>query len=410
MLLDRVSPSNVVEQTKEGCSVMYDVIIVGGLGHIGLPFGIALADTGLKVALYDTDEGRRRIVARGEMPFLEYDAEPILKRVINRTLHLSTDIRDVANSESVVITIGTPLDEYLNPKLLPILTLAEQLIPHLHHDHHVMLRSTVYPGSSERMNAFFESEGLRLHLSFCPERVVQGYAMRELGRFPQIVSGFTDEAIRRAESLFRRLGSETVVVKVREAELAKLFSNAWRYVSFAITNQFYMMATEQGVDYKQVHHALTYNYERAKGIPTPGFTGGPCLLKDTMQLAAYSQNSFSLGHAAVLINEGLPNFIVKVLRQHYGHLREKKVGILGMAFKADIDDIRDSLSYKLVKILKFYGASVFCSDEFVKDPAFVTKEELITTCPTVIVGAPHSAYKGIKIPKETYLIDLWGIV
>jgi UDP-N-acetyl-D-mannosaminuronic acid dehydrogenase len=388
---------------------MYDVMIVGGLGHIGLPFGIALADTGLQVALYDINERRRASVERGEMPFCEYDAEPILKRVINRTLYLSNDIRDVADCDSVIITIGTPLDGYMNPKLLPMLSLAEELMPHLHDGHHVMLRSTVYPGSSERVNSHFKSRGIRIHLSVCPERVVQGYAIRELGRFPQIVSGFTDEAVRRAESLFKRLGSETIVVSIGEAELVKLFSNAWRYISFAIANQFHMVATEKGFDFRRIYHALTYNYDRAKDLPTPGFTAGPCLLKDTMQLAASSQN-FSLGHAAMLINEGLPNFIVQELRKRYGDLEAKKVGILGMAFKADIDDIRDSLSYKLVKTLKFYGATVSCSDEFVKDPAFVTKEELIATCPTIIVGVPHSAYKRISIPKDTYLIDLWNIV
>jgi UDP-N-acetyl-D-mannosaminuronic acid dehydrogenase len=389
---------------------MYDVIIIGGLGHVGLPFGIALADKGLQVALYDTDPSRRSTVDRGEMPFMERGAEPILKRVIHKTLHFSTNIRDVADSDTVVITIGTPLDEYMNPKLLPVLSLAEEMIPHLHNGHHVMLRSTVYPGATDRTYDFFESKGLKIHLSFCPERVAQGQAISELGGFPQIVSGFTDEAVKRAESMFNKLGSETVVVTVHEAELAKLFSNAYRYITFAIANQFHMIATEHGVDYKQVYRAFTYNYGRAKALPSPGFTAGPCLFKDTMQLVAYTQNSFSLGHAATLVNEGLPNFLMAGLLKRYRDLRGRRVGVLGMAFKADIDDIRDSLSYKLLKILKFYGASVSCSDEYVKDPSFVTKEELISTCPIVIVGVPHSAYKTIKIPKETYLVDLWNVV
>lgn len=387
----------------------YDVLVIGGFGHIGLPLGIALADAGLQVALYDIDQGKRALIEAGEMPFMEYDAEPILKRVIDKTLHIAGNLQEIAVSDCVIITIGTPLDEYLNPNLLPMLNLAEQLISRLHPGDHVMLRSTVYPGTSQRLNDFFSSHGVEIHLSFCPERIVQGHAIRELGKFPQIISGFTEEAVCRAEVLFRQLKIQTIRVSVQEAELAKLFTNAWRYIQFAIANQFYMMATEHGADFSRIYHAMTYGYDRAKDFPSPGFAAGPCLLKDTLQLSAFHQNLFQLGHAGMLINEGLPNFIVDNLRKRHGvDLAKSRVGILGMAFKANIDDMRDSLSYKLAKILRFYGASVVCSDEFVKDPTFVSKEELLTTCPIVIVGVPHSAYRGLRIPKSTLLVDLWN--
>jgi len=389
----------------------YDVLVIGGLGHIGLPLGILLADAGLRVALYDVDVKKRAVVEAGEMPFLEYDVEPILRRVIGRTLHLADSLEDVAVSDTVIITIGTPVDEYLNPKMLPILQLAEHLTRYLHDGHHVMLRSTVFPGTSQRLREFFEGQGIKLDLSFCPERIVQGRAVHELGRLPQIISGFTESAVSRAEALFGKLQVQMVKVSVQEAELAKLFTNAWRYIQFAIANQFYMMATEHGADFARIHHAMTYGYERARDFPTPGLAAGPCLLKDTLQLSAFHQNSFQLGHAAMLINEGLPNFIVENLRKSHGpDLGKSRVGILGMAFKADIDDIRDSLSYKLAKILKFYGATVVCSDEYVKDPAFVSTEEILATCPTVIIGVPHSAYRRLRIPEGTAVVDLWNVV
>ena len=128
-----------------------------------------------------------------------------------------------------------------------------------------------------------------------------------------------------------------------------------------------------------------------------------------MQLAAFNNNNFFLGHAAMMVNEGLPNFIVEDIRKRH-NISKKKVGILGMAFKADIDDTRDSLSFKLGKILRFHGAKVYYSDEYAKDPTFISKEQLVKVCDIVIIGAPHSAYKNIKTPKKTKLIDIWGIL
>jgi len=157
-----------------------------------------------------------------------------------------------------------------------------------------------------------------------------------------------------------------------------------------------------------VRDIMMNSYKRAEDIPKPGFAAGPCLLKDTMQLLALD-NNFSLGHSAMMINEGLPNFIIENLKKKYD-IKKLKVGILGMAFKADIDDIRDSLSYKLGKILRFHGATVYYSDEFARDPDFVSKEELIWRSNVIIIGAPHSAYKFLKIPENVDVIDLWEII
>lgn len=393
-----------------GGTYRHDVIIIGGFGHVGLPLGIVLADVGLNVGLCDIDTGRRATIEAGRMPFIEHDAEPLLQRVLGKTLSFAENLSDVQQSEIVMVTIGTPVDEYLNPKLHPMFDLAEQLRHYLRPGHCVILRSTVYPGTSHRLNEFFKQRGLDVHVANCPERIVQGNAIRELRKLPQIISGFTDEALRCADGLFRRLGVETVPVTVQEAELAKLFSNAWRYIQFAITNQFYMVATERGADFDRIYHAMTHSYERTQDFPRPGFAAGPCLLKDTLQLAAFYGNHFQLGHAAMMVNEGLPSFLVEHLRRDLKiDLANTRVGILGMAFKADIDDIRDSLSYKLAKILRFHGAVVKCSDEFIKDPSFVPKEEVVGTCPVIIVGVPHSAYRGLSIAKETVLLDLWGV-
>ena len=189
----------------------------------------------------------------------------------------------------------------------------------------------------------------------------------------------------------------------------KLFTNAWRYIQFAAANQFYMIAESNGVDFNRVRKAMVDGYGRAATLPSAGFAAGPCLLKDTMQLAAFNTNSFSLGQAAVGINEGLPSFVVESLRRRY-QLDQTKVGILGMTFKADIDDIRDSLSYKLGKVLRFYGADVAYSDEYASDPTFISKEQLVARSDVVIVGVPHSAYRTLVIPERVEVVDLWNIV
>jgi UDP-N-acetyl-D-mannosaminuronic acid dehydrogenase len=382
---------------------------VGGFGHIGLPLGVVLADAGLRVALYDIDQSKRQTIEAGEMPFLEYDAAPLLKKVIGKNLRIANHLAEVAQSDCAIVTIGTPLDEYMNPKLLPMLKLAADLSPHLNNRQHVMLRSTVFPGTTARLHEYFREHDVDVDVSFCPERIVQGYAVRELRRLPQIISAVTPRALERAAALYRRLDIPTVELTVQEAELAKLFTNSWRYIQFAISNQFYMIATEQGADFLRIHHAMTWQYDRAKSFPLPGFSAGPCLLKDTLQLAASHQNNFQLGHAAMLINEGLPNFVVDYIRHRKNiELSGATVGILGMAFKSDIDDIRDSLSYKLQKVLAFHGATVLCSDEYARSTDFVTKEELLAKADVVVVAVPHSGYRSLKIPEATVVVDLFN--
>jgi len=253
------------------------------------------------------------------------------------------------------------------------------------------------------------SNGKQWNISYCPERITEGYAIKELKELPQIVAGLTELAINESSALFSFIAPKIIKTAIGEAELVKLFSNAWRYIQFALANQFYMISYKFGIDYERVRWAMKEGYDRAANLPTAGFAAGPCLLKDTMQLASFDANNFLLGHAAMMINEGLPSFLVEDLKRRYD-LTKTKVGILGMTFKADIDDIRDSLSYKLGKILRFDGAKVYYSDEFAKNPDFISKEKLIENSDVIIIAVPHSNYKGLVIPGRKEVIDLWGVV
>lgn len=387
----------------------FDVVIVGGLGHVGLPLGLVFAQKGRRVLLYDVDSQKAEVVKQGMMPFIEYGAEPILKEVLqNGKLKISLELESVAKARYVIIAIGTLIDEYLNPKTREFLEFIAGLKDYLRPDQTIIVRSTVYPHTCQQILKIL-GEDRNWRLAYCPERIVQGYAVQELPELPQIVAGMTPQARDDAADLFSAISPKIIKTSIGEAELVKLFSNAWRYIQFAVTNQFYMIADNFGADYNKVRQVMMEEYGRAAMLPCAGFAAGPCLLKDTMQLVAFNTNNFPLGHAAMAINEGLPNFIVEKLKRKYD-LSKTKVGILGMAFKADIDDIRDSLSYKLGKILRFYGAEVFYSDEFAKDPTFIPKEKLIECSEVIIVGVAHSAYKELEIPENKDIVDLWGIV
>ena len=387
-----------------------DVCVIGGAGHVGLPLALAFTTAKLRVTSYDLNAETLARIGKGEMPFVEYDAEPVLRAALrDGCLRLSSDAADIARAKAVVVAIGTPVDEYLNPKLRALLDLLQTIRPYLNSSQTIVIRSTVFPGTCRHVTRALESDGQRWHVAYCPERIAQGYAIRELRDLPQIVSGCSEEAARQATALFAKIAPRIIPLEVEEAELAKLFTNAWRYIQFAAANQFYMVAQSIGVDFNKVRAAMVDGYGRAASLPSAGFAAGPCLLKDTMQLAAFNANGFTLGQAAVAINEGLPNFLVEQLRRRH-NLPDTRVGILGMAFKADIDDIRNSLSYKLGKLLRFHGARVSYSDEFAQDPTFVTKEELVASADVVIVGVPHSAYRTFVIPPQVEVIDLWSAI
>lgn len=386
----------------------YDIVIIGGLGHVGLPLGIIFASKKFQVCLYDLDLKKAELVRKGEMPFIEYGSEPILKEVLKENkLTISSDINDISKARYIIIAIGTPVDEYLNPKIRAFLEFISQIKDFLDKSQIIIIRSTVYPRTCQQMLKILDDDK-KWRIAYCPERIIQGYSVKELSELPQIIAGMNDEAVEEATKLFSVISPKIIKTSMGEAELVKLFSNAWRYIQFAVTNQFYMISENFEVDYNKVRYAMMEGYGRAATLPTAGFAAGPCLLKDTMQLASFNANNFILGHSAMMINEGLPNFIVEQLMKKYD-LSKLKVGILGMAFKADIDDIRDSLSYKLGKILRFHGAEVLYSDEFVKDPTFISKEELISLSNVVIIGVPHSAYKDLNIPENIEIVDMWSI-
>ena len=385
-----------------------DICVVGGAGHVGLPLALVLASKGHRVRIYDVNQEALAKIRDGVMPFAELDAEPLLQRVLSEgRLTFSASADCIADVATLVVTIGTPIDEFLNPEVRIIKQWADQSIPYLTDGQLLILRSTVYPGTTQWLEKYLAKAGKSLHLAYCPERIVQGFAVRELQTLPQIISGTTPEAEQGASAVFSSIAPQVVRLTPLEAEFAKLFANAYRYIEFAIANQFYTIAHSAGVDYNRVLDGLQADYPRGRGIPRAGFTAGPCLVKDTMQLAAFSQNQFPLGHAAMLVNEGLVLYLVDDLKRKYP-LSEMVVGLLGMAFKADCDDTRSSLSYKLKKLLKLVTADVLTTDPHVTtDAELLPVETVIERSDLLILCTPHADYRDLDTRNKP-VIDVWG--
>ena len=387
-------------------SEIRNVVVVGGCGHVGLPFGMVLADHGMQVALLDIDKAKVEEVNAGKMPFLENGAEPLLKKVIGKSLHATTDRECLRKAGVIISVIGTPVDEHLNPTVAALYRSLDELIEYVPDDSLLVLRSTLYPGVTRLIFDRIKDRGRKIHVAFCPERIAEGKALEELTSLPQIISAFEPAALAKARDVFGGITQTLIELEPLEAELAKLFSNSWRYLNFAASNQFYMLAASYGLDFYRIYNAVTQEYPRMRSFARAGFAAGPCLLKDTLQLSAFSSNNFFLGHAAMLVNEGLPNFIVSQLRGD--HLSQRTVAILGMAFKGDSDDNRSSLSYKLKKLLRVEAREVLCTDPFVPDPTLVPLEQAIEQADIIILGAPHSAYRDLQLPPEKKVVDVWG--
>jgi len=382
--------------------------IIGGCGHIGLPLGIAFSQAGKRVVLYDINENAIDTISKGKMPFMEEGAEEQLQENLNKNLFLSSEKSVITESHFVVIVIGTPIDKHLNPQFTLFKEFLTDILDCIIDSQHIILRSTLFPGTSEKIRDLLRANGKQTKISFCPERIAEGKALEEFKSLPQIVASFDDDSFGEVRDLFSLLTNDIISLTPKEAELAKLFTNVWRYIQFSISNQFYQIATQFNQDYYRIFDAVTHNYPRTKFLPRAGFAAGPCLFKDTMQLAAYSNNNFFLGHSAMLINEGLPNFIVQRLKEKL-ELISKVVAILGMAFKGDIDDMRESLSYKLKKILEIESKQVLCTDPFVKDDGLVPIEDAISNADIVILGAPHTQYSKItKDLSEKIVVDVWN--
>lgn len=384
---------------------MKKIFVIGGLGHIGLTLASVISEH-YEVLLFDVNEKAKfKFETKKQAIFYEPGINKLLEKNSNNLI-LANDWEQIIECDYVVVTIGTHTDEYLNPVLSHVFNLFKHLKPYLT-DQTVILRSTMYPGMTKKIEKLFV--GTQVKIAFCPERVQSGNMVNELQILPQIISANYEPALQSAKEFFDPIKIKQKILRDTTAgELAKMMTNAYRYTEFAIANQFFMMASDAGCDFFEIFDAIIDGYPRLKNLPKPGFTGGSCLRKDSLQLAAWnSGQTFSLGYDASLVNESLPLWVFRKMRSKFGDMSTKTVGILGMAFKSDCDDTRDSLSYRMKHILENECKAVLCSDPFVKSSNFVDPNYLTENSDIVILMTPHSIYKFLEVQNKP-IIDVWN--
>ena len=395
---------------------MSKIAIIGGCGHVGFPLGLALSKRCAKyitgwgynyVALIDINTDVIAAINAGKVPFQEEGAEEILREALSYgTLKATSDMNTVRDADAVIFVTGTPVDEHLNPRIRDVTGVIKLYLPYMNPEQLIILRSTIFPGVFRVIENMLTKEfNGKCKLAFCPERIVQGKGVKEIFTLPQLVSANSPESFSQASEIFSRIAPKIIALEPEEAELAKLLTNSWRYLEFAIANQFYMMVEEKGYNFYKILNALSDDYPRAKHFARAGFAAGPCLFKDTMQLSAFYNNKFFLGQAGMLVNEGLPDFVVSQLEKRMnGSLKDKKIAILGMTFKPNNDDTRESLSFKLRKNLEFRMAEVLIHDPYLNTASL---EEVLSQAEGVILGVPHNEYLNLKITVP--YVDCWNV-
>lgn len=397
------------------------VVSVIGIGRVGLPMALVLADEGFKVYGIGRNEAKIQELKKGIMPFIEGGAPPLLKKYINKNFLPTTSYEVIKESDVLIFTLGTPIDENMNPVLDQIDQAIEKTVPYLRKGQLIILRSTVSPRTTKYVKDTLEMKtkfkiGEDLFLAFCPERIAEGKAIEEIRDIPQIIGGVDKKSSQKARIFFESFRVKCLLTDDRSAELAKLFTNMYRYISFAIVNEFMVLAESFNRNIHEIANLVNNGYKRG-GLALPGLTAGPCLFKDGFFLI--NEHPFlELIAASWKINESLPLFLVKKLRERV-IFKNKRIVILGLAFKPEIDDIRESLSFKIRKALLREHANVILHDPFVKEyPNGEVVNDLkiaLKDADAVIVATRHKQYYQEKnrilkiLSPKAYICDVWNM-
>jgi UDP-N-acetyl-D-mannosaminuronic acid dehydrogenase len=391
-----------------------DVSVVG-LGRVGLPLALCFADRGLRVVGIDNDPVRLDALRAGVMPFQESGAQELLERVrAGKKLELSARVADGARARHIVITLGTPSFSHIEIDMRDIRSALDDLLGVLAPGHSLVLRSTVAPGTTEFVAGYLaKHRGLRIgeevFVAHAPERIAAGRFLEEIDTLPCIVGGVGARSGEVAAELFGVFGAPIVQTTPVQAELAKIWANILRYTHFALPNLLMMDCERYAANVFEVIDLINRDYPRG-GIARPGLTAGTCLRKD---FAFSEERSGAPGMllAVSRVNESVPLFLVEGMRRRLGSLANRKVAVLGLAFKADTDDERDSLAHKLIRLLERELADVAVHDPHVATPT-APLEEALQDADAVVVAANHSEFRepatlAAIAARECLVVDPW---
>ena len=385
-----------------------------GLGRIGLPLALAFADRGIGVVGVDKERSVLEAVGSGRMPFEETGTQELLERVLpGGRLKLTDAIADAAAADFIVLTLGTPAHVHLEIDISQIRSVVDDLLPMLREGQTLILRSTVAPGTTDWLAGYVEqrrgfSVGEDFYIAHVPERIAADRFLEEIETLPAIIGGVGTGSGAKAAELFEIFGAEIRQTSAVEAELAKIWTNIYRYVTFAIPNLLMMESEQYGANVFEVIDLINRDYPRG-GIAAPGLTAGTCLRKD---FAFSEERSSAPGMllAVSRVHESMPRFIVDGMRRRLGSLRDRKIAVLGLTFKRDSDDRRDSLSDKLIRLLERELAPVSRHDPPVPDES-EPLETALAGADAVVIATNHSAFEPIlkDIPPTALLVDPWNI-
>lgn len=395
-------------------------VSVIGIGRVGLPMALVLANEGFIVYGIGRSEEKIAQIKKGIMPFIEEGAPKLLKKFVNKSFFPTTSYEVVSKSDVVILTLGTPIDENMNPVLNQIDFVLDKIIPLLKRGQLIILRSTVSPHTTKYVAEAIDKKssyrvGQDISLAFCPERIAQGKAIDEIKTLPQIVGGIDKKSTKKAIDFFEGIGITCKPTDSTSAELAKLFTNMYRYITFAIANEFFIISESFNKNIHEIVDLVNDGYKRG-GLALPGLTGGPCLFKDGFFLI--NENPYlDLITASWKINESIPLVLVKKIKERI-KLNNKKVAILGLSFKPENDDIRESLSFKLYKALLREHAKVILHDPYVKKYHNQEIEhDLLKTVKeanVIFIATRHKIYEKEKnnilkhVGKNTLICDIWN--
>jgi len=392
-----------------------DVSVIG-LGRVGLPLALSFADRGLRVLGVDKDPQRLASLRDGTMPFEEAGMAEILERVrAAGTLELSDEVAQAAAARDIVLTLGTPSFSHIEIDMRDIRSVLDELLGVLREGQSIVLRSTIAPGTTDFVAGYLAKHrgftvGEDLFVSHAPERIAAGRFLEEIDSLPCIVGGVGERSGERAAALFGTFRAPIVQTVPVQAELAKIWSNIVRYTQFALPNLLMMDCDQYDANVFEVIELINRDYPRG-GIAAPGFTAGTCLRKD-FAFSEERSNAPGMLLAVSRVNESVPNFLVRGMRRRLeGRLNGRKVAVLGLAFKADTDDERDSLSHKLVRLLERELADIAVHDPVVATPT-QSLEEALCDAEIVVVATNHTAYSHpatlALMHPDALVVDPWN--
>jgi UDP-N-acetyl-D-mannosaminuronic acid dehydrogenase len=390
-------------------------VAVIGLGRVGLPLALSFADRGLDVIGVERVPSVVDAVESGRMPFEETGTQELLERVHERgNLRVTQQVQDAAAADFLVLTLGTPAHIHIEIDVSQIRLVIDDLLPVLREGHTLVLRSTVAPGTTDWVAGYIEQRrgfrvGEDLFVAHVPERIAENHFLEEIATLPCIVGGVGEGSNARAAELFQAFGTEIVQTSPVEAELAKIWTNILRYTQFALPNLLMMEAEQYGANVFEVIELINHDYPRG-GMGRPGLTAGTCLRKD---FAFSEERSSAPGMllAVSRVHETVPLFLVEGLKRRFGgSLRDRKVAVLGLTFKRDSDDLRDSLSFKLIRLLERELAHVARHDPHVPDQS-EPLPAVLADADAVVVATNHSDFEGLldRVPADAVLVDPWNV-